>query len=41
MMGGRVIEANTDFIDNLSAVCQRMNDKKRLRTACDLQSNKI
>ena len=25
MMGGRVIEANTDFIDNLSAVCQRMN----------------
>jgi hypothetical protein len=22
MMGGRVIEANTDFIDNLSAVCR-------------------
>ena len=43
MMGGRVIEANTDFIDNLlpSAACQRMNDKKRLRTACNLQSNKM
>ena len=27
-MGGRVIEANTDFIDNLSAACQRINDKK-------------
>ena len=27
MMGGRVIEANTDFVDNLSATCQRMNDK--------------
>ena len=27
-MGGRVIEANTDFIDNLSATCQRINDKK-------------
>ena len=22
MMGGRVIEANTDFIDNLSATCR-------------------
>ena len=41
MTGGRVIEANTDFIDNLSAACQRMNDKKRLRTACNLQSSKI
>lgn len=29
------------FIDTLSATCQRMNDKKRLRTDCNLQSNEI
>lgn len=28
MMGGRVIEANTDFIDTLSVVCRCINISK-------------
>ena len=44
MMGGRVIEANTDFIDTLSATCRLPVyeiEEKRLRNAGNsVKSNK-